>query len=36
MPMTHDNHYKCCIDCPNRHTACSDRCVDYMIAKATK
>ncbi len=36
MPMTHDNHYKCCIDCPNRHPACSDRCIDYMIAKATK
>lgn len=36
MPMIHDNRYKCCIGCPNRHTACSDRCIDYMIAKATK
>ncbi len=34
--MIHDNRYKCCIGCPNRHTACSDRCIDYMIAKATK
>lgn len=36
MPMIHDNRYKCCIGCPNRHTACSDRCIDYMMAKATK
>lgn len=30
MPIIHDNHYKCCIGCPNRHTAYSDRCIDYM------
>lgn len=34
--MTHVKHFGCCINCPNRHPACSDRCIDYMIAKATK
>ena len=28
--------YKCCMDCPRRTPACSDRCADYMIAKAFK
>lgn len=26
----------CCKDCKRRSPACSDRCADYMIAKATK
>lgn len=26
----------CCKDCKRRSPACSDRCIDYMIAKATK
>lgn len=34
--MIHDPHYKCCIDCPNRYPAYSNRCIDYMMAKATK
>lgn len=29
-------YFSCCLDCPNRHTACSARCIDYMMAKATK
>ena len=29
-------YYKCCMDCPRRTPACSDRCADYMIAKAFK
>lgn len=29
-------YFSCCLDFPNRRPACSDRCVDYMIAKATK
>lgn len=26
----------CCKDCKRRSPACSDRCIDYMMAKATK
>ena len=29
-------YFKCCFGCPNRHTACYDRCADYLIVKAIK
>lgn len=29
-------YYRCCLDCPRRTPACSDRCANYQIAKAFK
>lgn len=29
-------YYRCCLNCPNRKAACSDRCADYQIAKTFK
>lgn len=35
-PKTSRDCFLCCKDCPDRYPACSDRCIDYMMAKATK
>ena len=29
-------HFSCCHNCPRRSPACSDRCADYLMAKAMR
>jgi hypothetical protein len=29
-------YFKCCENCKNRHPCCSDKCLDYFMAKSIK